>query len=167
MSIGTPFSSSVLKDGVDYAYANGKMIFAAAGTSYTWTSWTGVIYPAAYNSCIAVTGIKENGSTCSNCHDGSAVRFTIVMERNTDSDRNTLSLAPLNASPTYVGGSSCATATAAGIAALVWSARPTMTREQVYNSLKYTSQYYPFMDTEQGYGKLNAYAAVNYAISNN
>ncbi|MBL0065378.1 MAG: S8 family serine peptidase [Bacteroidetes bacterium] len=34
MSIGTPFSSGTLKDGVTYAYNKGKLIFAAAGTSF-------------------------------------------------------------------------------------------------------------------------------------
>jgi serine protease len=60
MSIGTPFSSSVLKDGVTYAYNKGKLIMAAAGTSFSLTSWWSVIYPAAYAECVAVTGVKEN-----------------------------------------------------------------------------------------------------------
>ena len=64
MSVGTPFSSSVLRDGVNYASGKGKLIFAAAGTSFSWTSWWGVIYPAAYSGCVAVTGVKESGSTC-------------------------------------------------------------------------------------------------------
>jgi hypothetical protein len=165
MSIGTPFSSSVLKDGVDYAYAKGKIIFAAAGTSYTWTSWWGVIYPAAYSSCIAVTGVREDGSTCSTCHDGSAVQFTVVMERTVNNNHNTLSLPPSSVAPTYVGGSSSATATTAGIAALVWSVRPNMTRDQVYNCIRNTAQYFPFIDSEHGYGKVNALAAVNYAMN--
>jgi serine protease len=165
MSIGTPFSSSTLKDGVDYAYAMGKLIFAAAGTSYSWTSWWGVIYPAAYSSCIAVTGIREDGTTCSTCHDGSEVRFTITMERTINNDRNTISLAPTGTTATYVGGSSSATATAAGIAALVWSVRPSMSRDQVYSCLKNTAQYFPNLSNVHGYGKINANAAVHYALS--
>ena len=113
MSIGTPFSSSVLKDGVDYAYNKGKMIFAAAGTSYSWTSWWGVVYPAAYSQCNAITGVKENGNTCSSCHDGIQVDFTIPMERNTNSNRNSLSLPLTGTIPSYIGGSSAATSTAA------------------------------------------------------
>ena len=71
MSVGTPFSSSVLQDGCVYAHNMGKMLFAAAGTSFSWTAWWGVVYPAAYSQCITITGVKENGSTCSSCHDGS------------------------------------------------------------------------------------------------
>lgn len=165
MSIGTPFSYSVLEDGANYANNKGKLIFAAAGTSFSWTSWWGVIYPARYSSCIAVTGVRENGSTCGTCHDGGQVVFTLPMERNSNNDRNTLSLNTSGTTPSYVGGSSCATAMAAGIAGLVWSARPTLSKTQVYNALLTTSQFYPSPSSSRGYGNLNADAAVNRGLS--
>lgn len=165
MSIGTPFYSSVLYDGVLYAYNKGKMLVAAAGTSYSWLSWWGVVYPAVHNQCIAVTGVKENSSTCSSCHDGSEVDFTVIMERSTNSNRNSLSLALTGATPTYIGGSSCATAIFAGVAALVWSAKPGLSREQVYTAIRNTSQYYPSLNSSRGYGNINAGAAVNLALS--
>ncbi|MBK7965026.1 MAG: S8 family serine peptidase [Bacteroidetes bacterium] len=166
LSMGTPFGSGVLKDGADYANNLGKTIFAAAGTSYSWTSWWGVIYPAAYSSCIAVTGVKENGSKCASCHDGSSVMYTITMERSSNSSRNSLSLAPSGSTPTYIGGSSCATATAAGIAALVLSTKPNMNKTQLMTCLTNTAQFYPVKNSSKGYGNLNASAAVNYAIAN-
>jgi hypothetical protein len=43
MSIGTPFGSSVLLEGCNYANNKGKMLFAAAGTSTGLTSWWVVI----------------------------------------------------------------------------------------------------------------------------
>ncbi len=165
MSIGTPFSSSVLLDGVNYANNMGKLIFAAAGTSFSWTSWWGVIYPASYSACIAVTGVQENGTTCETCHDGSEVDFTIPMERNINTNRNTLSLAAVGFNPTYVGGSSCATAMAAGIAALVWSSKPTLTKTQVYTAMRNTSQFFPSYSSRVGYGNLNAGAAVSTALT--
>lgn len=166
LSMGNPFASSVLKDGADYAFNLGKLIFAAAGTSFSWTSWYGVVYPAAYSSCIAVTGVKENNSKCSSCHDGSQVLYTICMERDVNSNRNSISLAPSGNAGAYIGGSSCATATAAGIAALVWSARPGMTRTQVQTCLTNTAQNYPTRNSTRGFGNLNAGAAVNYAVTN-
>jgi len=166
LSMGTPFSSGVLKDGVDYAFNLGKTIFAAAGTSFSWTSWYGVIYPAYYSSCIAVTGVKENGSKCGSCHDGSKVLYTITMERSSNSNRNSLSLPSAASTPTYIGGSSCATATAAGIASLVLSTKPNMTRAQLTTCLTNTAQFYPAKNSSKGYGNLNASAAVNFAISN-
>jgi serine protease len=166
MSIGTPFSSSVLKDGVDFANGKGKLVLAAAGTSFGWTSWWGVIYPAAYASCVAITGVNESSNTCSDCHDGSQVQFTIPMERNGNTNRTSLSLGSATNSSTYIGGSSCATATAAGIAALVWSAKPSMTKDQVVACLRNTSQNFPTKNNRKGYGNLNATAAINYALVN-
>lgn len=165
ISMGTPFSSSLLKDGVDYANGLGKLIFAAAGTSFTWTSWWGVIYPAAYSSCVAVTGVREDNSTCGTCHDGSEVMYTITMERTNNNNRNSLSLPAYGVTPTYIGGSSSATATTAGIASLVWSARPNMTRAQLLTCLTNTAQFYPTKDSYHGYGNLNASAAMYYAIA--
>ena len=165
MSIGTPFSYSVLSDGVNYAHGQGKLVFAAGGTSFSWTSWWGVIYPAAYSNCVAVTGVKENGSKCGSCHDGSQIDLTICMERSSNSSRNSLSLAPNGATPTYIGGSSSAAATAAGIAALVWSARPTATRDQVLTCLKSTAQFATGPSSSKGYGNINAAAAVNCALA--
>lgn len=166
MSIGSPFGSGTLKDGVDYAFGLGKLIMAAAGTSFGWTSWYGVIYPAAYSSCVAVTGVKESGSRCSSCHDGSQVLYTITMERSSNSNRNSVSLPMSGVTPTYIGGSSCATATAAGIASLVWSAKPNMSRSQVISCLTNTAQFYPTRSSSKGFGNLNASAAVTYAITN-
>lgn len=166
MSIGTPFSSSVLKDGVDFANGRGKLVLAAAGTSFSWTSWWGVIYPAAYSSCVAITGVNESSNTCSDCHDGSQVQFTIPMERNGNSSRTSLSLGTTTSSSTYIGGSSCATATAAGIAALVWAAKPNMTKDQVITCLRNTSQNFPTRNSNKGFGNLNATAAINFALVN-
>ena len=165
MSIGSPFSSSVLTDGVNYAYGLGKMIMAAAGTSFSWTAWWGVIYPAALTKCVAVTGVKENGSKCGSCHDGSQVDLTICMERTSNSSRNSLSLSPSGNSPSYIGGSSAATATAAGIAALVWSAKPSATRAQVLTCLTSTAQFANAPSGSKGYGNINAAAAVNCALA--
>jgi|JI9StandDraft_1071089.scaffolds.fasta_scaffold05647_3 serine protease len=164
MSIGTPFYSSVVEDGVNYAYNKGKMLMAAAGTSFSWLSWWGVVYPAALTKCVAITGVKENYATCSSCHDGSQVDFTITMERNNNSSRNALSLPTSGVAPKYIGGSSAATAIAAGIAADVWSVNSNFTREQVYGFLLTTSQNYPTPNSTRGYGNLNAGAAVNAAL---
>lgn len=165
MSIGTPFSYGVLSDGVNYAYGNGKLVMAAAGTSFGWTTWWGVIYPAAYSNCVAVTGVKENGSKCGSCHDGSQVDLTICMERSSNSSRNSLSLSPSGNTPSYIGGSSAATATAAGVAALVWSVKPTATRAQILSCLTGTAQFANAPSSSKGYGNINASAAVNCALA--
>jgi len=162
MSIGDVFSNSKVADAVRYAYGKGKLIFAAAGTSTTWTNWYGVIFPASMNETVAVTGIKESGYTrCDVCHSGSKVDFTVIMERN-GTNNHPLSLAMSGNQPSTVGGSSVATATAAGIAALVWAKNPGMTREQVVDKMKRTADLYPNRSSSFGWGTLDASAAVNY-----
>ncbi|MEP1034724.1 S8 family serine peptidase [Ekhidna sp.] len=162
MSIGDVFSNSKVADAIRYAYGRGKLIFAAAGTSTSWTNWFGVIFPASMNETVAVTGIKESGYTrCDICHSGSKVDFTVIMERN-GTENHPLSLAMSGNQPSTVGGSSVATATAAGIAALVWAKNPNMSRDQVLNKMKQTADLYPGRSSSFGWGTLDAAAAVNH-----
>jgi len=163
MSMGRITSSSQIRDAVLFAYGKGKLIFCAAGTSFGWTSgWAGVIFPASMTELNAVTGVRDNSSitTCTDCHSGSETDFTIVMERFTDY-RKPLTLAMSGDVPSTIGGSSVATATAAGIAALVYSKFPTYTRDQVINKLIQTSANYPTRNASLGWGNLNADAATN------
>jgi len=163
MSLGTPFYSSTVADGVYHAYNKGKLIFSAAGTSLSWTSWYPVIFPATMSQCRAVTGIRDgsNMKRCRTCHSGSQVDFVIVMERDNDGDRTSISLASSSNQPKYTGGSSCATATTAGIAALVWAENPGASRTQVLQALKDATQYYPGRHSQFGWGKLDALDAVS------
>jgi serine protease len=162
MSIGDVFSNSKVADAVRYAYNRGKLIFAAAGTSTTFTNWVGVIFPATMNETVAVTGVKEgNGyQRCDTCHSGSKVEFTVIMER-AGSNTKPLTVAQSGDQPATVGGSSVATATTSGIAALVWSKNPTWTRDQVLNRLRETAALYPNRNSQYGFGNLNAAAAVS------
>ena len=162
MSIGTPFYSSTVADGIHYANNKGKLIVAAAGTSLSWTSWYPVIFPANMSQTTAVTGLRDNGyQKCVVCHSGPEVDFTIVMERASNDDRTSISLASYSNQPKYTGGSSCATATVAGIAALVWAENPSASRTTVINAMKQASEFYPYRDSNFGWGQLNAASAVN------
>jgi serine protease len=163
MSIGVPFTFvSIIADGVRYAYGKNKMIFGAAGTSFTATGWTGVVFPAIMPEVHAVTGVRDGGTRriCSNCHSGNAVEFVTVMQRESDKDKVSLSLTHSGAKDARAGGSSIATATVSGIAALVWAQNPGMSRSQVYNILKTNADNYPNKDFFQGWGAIDAEAAV-------
>ncbi len=162
MSIGNIISSSTVADGVYYAFNRGKLLLAAAGTSTSFTNWTGVIFPASMNETTAVTGVKAQSSydRCNTCHSGSKVDFTIQMQRSNDSNRNSIALATSTDQPSYISGSSCATATTAGIAALVWATNPSMTRSQVITRLKNASQLGNNRSSQYGWGNINARAAV-------
>ena len=162
MSIGDVFSSGTVEDGVDYAYNRDKMILAAAGTSLSWTSWWGVIFPASLSRTVAVTGVREGLplERCNTCHDGNQVDFIAVMQRRNDSDRTSLTLSRYDADPGYVGGSSAATATTAGIAALVWATNPTQSRAQVLGRMKNAASIYPSRNGNFGWGMIDADRAV-------
>ncbi len=161
MSLGTPISSGQVRDAVRYAYGKGKLIFNAAGTSLTWTSWYGVIFPANMDETVAVTGIKDNGyDRCDVCHDGSKVDFVVTMQRNGDGGRTSLTLPRNGNGVEYVGGSSVATAMTAGTAALVWAKNPSWSRATVLDKLKNASDFYPSRNGNFGWGKIDVLQAV-------
>jgi subtilisin family serine protease len=163
MSMGRTSGSSQITDAINYAYSKGKLMFCAAGTSFGWSAgWYGVIFPAWLSNVNAVTGVRDNNynQNCTSCHKGSETDFTIVMEKAIN-ERHPLTLAMSGDAPSTVGGSSVATATAAGIAALVWSKFPTYTRDQLLNKLITTSANYPTKNSSYGWGNLNAGAATN------
>ena len=163
LSMGRISNSGQIKDAINYAYGKGKLMFCAGGTSFSWTSlFVGVIFPASLNNVQAVTGVKDKTSlaACNDCHKGKQIDFVIVMEKS-NGGLHALSTATSGDVPTTVGGSSVATSTAAGIAALVWSRFPTYTREQVIDKLTTTASNYPTKNKNYGWGKLNADAATN------
>lgn len=164
MSIGDVFYSSKVADGIYYADNRGKLIFAAAGTSLSWTSWWGVIFPANMSETVAVTGVKEGYplQRCNICHDGSMVDFIVPMQRRNDNSRTSLSLAMSGNTPSYVGGSSAATATTAGIAALVWATNPSQSRGSVLSRMKNAASIYPSRDSNFGWGIVDAQYAVTH-----
>jgi len=112
---------------------------------------------------VAVTGVKEGSGyqRCDNCHDGSAVDFVITMERASSSSRHSVALANYSNQPSYVGGSSVATSTTAGIAALTWAAHPGESRWQILERLKQASDFYPSRSGSFGWGRIDAAQAVN------
>ncbi len=160
MSIGYIWSVGKIKDAIKYAYARDKMIFAAGGTSTSFTSWYGVIFPATMSETVAVTGVEEQSTydECDVCHTGSKIDFTFVMERGNNHHQPVLGFN--NGQSKYFGGSSVATASTAGIAALVWSRYPWATREQVLQRLKESADFYPNKNGDFGYGNINALKAV-------
>ncbi len=161
MSMGHIFSVGKISDGVKYAYNRGKLIFCAGGTSTSFTNFVGVIFPAWMPETQAVTGVIEGTSNqkCDVCHSGSEIDFTVQMQRS--GSGNTIPVVSYyNGQTDYVGGSSVATATTAGIAALVWSKNPTWTRDQVINKMRQSATYYPTPNSSYGYGNVNAALAV-------
>jgi len=163
MSMGRITSNSQIADAVKYAFGKGKLIFCAGGTSFGWSAgWYGVIFPAYMPEVQAITGVIEgtNFANCTECHKGAEIDFVVVMQRSADAVKP-LSLAMSGNPPSTVGGSSVATATTAGIAALVWSRYPANTRSQIISRLEQSSSRYPTRSAEYGWGIINADQATN------
>jgi subtilisin family serine protease len=163
MSMGRITSSGRIEDAIRYASGKGKLMFCAGGTSFSFTgSFVGVIFPAWMPEVQAVTGVKQNTSftRCDACHKGSEIDFAVVMERAGDNE-HPLTLAMSGDAPSTVGGSSVATASCAGMAALVWSRFPTYTAAQVVDKLKTSSSNYPNKTSDFGWGTPNINTATN------
>lgn len=164
MSMGFAYTINKIADAVKYAHSKGKLIFTAGGTSSWLTNnLVDVIFPASMSEIVAVTGIKDSNTytQCSDCHNGSKIDFTVVMQRKEDSYRTVPVNGIDNNTKMYCGGSSIATAMTAGMAALVWSKHPSWTRSQVLNKMKQSAEFYPTRTSNYGYGCIDALKAVN------
>lgn len=163
MSMGRITVSSQIRDAIQYAHAKGKLIFCAAGTSFSFTAnWAGVIFPATLPEVQAVTGVKQftNFEACSHCHSGPEVDFVVEMERAGDATFP-LTVSDRGNEPSTIGGSSVATASMAAMTALVWSRYPSYTRDQILTLLERYSTYYPQRDSRWGWGKFQPVLAVD------
>jgi len=189
MSIAMPptTSSGEITTAIKYAaIIKGKLIFAAAGTSFGFTTpgFSPVLFPAnlSSNLTVAITGAKRANEwfstgelipdeivTCNDCHDGSQVDFAIVMQSGVVNTTGPITL-PMTPNPSfpnrpkYTGGTSSATATAAGIAALVWAAHPNASKNEIFSRLILSAEQNSdiYIPTENhGFGVINAEYAIN------
>lgn len=170
MSLGGG-ASATLQTAINYAYGKGCAIFAAAGNS----NRSSLDYPAGYSNTIAVGALspcneRKSTSSCdgetwwgSNYGTGLDVMAPGVRIHTAD-----IRGAGGFGSGDYItdfNGTSSATPHAAGIGALVWSQNPALTNATLQTVLQNncddmgTAGY----DTQTGYGRMNAYRAVQNA----
>jgi thermitase len=149
MSLGSPDYSYTLSEAVNYAHNKGVVIVAAAGNEST-----SVSYPAACDHVIAVGALESNDS------------LAYFSNRGSDLDVTAPGVSILSTVPGGYGkmsGTSMASPLVAGCASLVLTAHPGYSASQVEQALKNgaTDLGSPGFDTNYGYGKVNAYAAVS------
>lgn len=163
MSMGRITVSSQIRDAILYARSKGKVVFCAAGTSLPFTAgWAGVIFPASMSEVQAVTGIRQGTpfEACEACHSGPEVDFVVVMERAADK-KHPLTVSDSGDAPSTIGGSSVATASMAGMAALVWSRYPWFSSTELVAKLQEHSSYFPNKSQRWGWGIFRPAQAVN------
>lgn len=159
-SFGGP-KSLTMRSAVLYAYRQGCIIVAAAGNIQLGSSPRSTSYhPASIPGVLTVAAINRYGDRASfscfgRCVDVAAPGVDIYSTINGDDDRYG-----------YKSGTSMACPHVAGLAALIWSAKPDLTNRQVIRIIKQTAtdiDTYGW-DIKTGYGLINAERAVREAI---
>jgi len=156
MSLGGDESSKVLADAVDYAYRKGCLMVAAAGNERT----NQVFYPAAYTQVIAVSAVNYYSGTAWYSNYGPEIE---VAAPGGDGGYSIPSTVPgWYGYYTYAIGTSMATPHVAGLAALLWSANPSLTAAQVRYCITSTAVDLgnPGRDWYYGYGVIDAAEAL-------
>lgn len=153
MSWGGSYNSELVYEALKYAYDSGVLLIASAGNEATDRK----VYPAAYKEVIAVTATDQNDDPASFTNYGDWVEVAApgVDIYSTIRDDSYASKS----------GTSMSAAHVSGVAALIWSQFPNVTRDWVRAQLSYTADDLgdPGFDEYYGYGKINARLAVEQA----
>jgi serine protease len=170
LSLGSFDDSQAFEDAVNYAYENGVTVVAAAGNSGDGE----VMYPAAYENCIAVGAVNYIKVITDYSNYGDALDLVAPggdnnLDLNGDGYadgilQENFGFFGLNWGFWYYAGTSFASPHVAGIAALVKSIHPDYGPDEIRQVLQDTAQDLgdPGWDARYGHGLVDAYAAVSY-----
>jgi subtilisin family serine protease len=155
LSIAGMSPSATLQQAIDYAWSNNVVVVAAAGNNADSTPQ----YPAACDHVLSVASTAPNDSLSYFSSFGSYVKISAPGETiwTTQSDLNN-PYGPWR-------GTSFASPVVAAVAALVISANPALSNDQVVSLLEQSADDIgaPGYDTSFGYGRVNALRAVSAA----
>lgn len=155
LSLGGSANSGTLADAVGYAHNKGVLIIAASGNGNT-----ELYYPAAYSQVMAVGSTNSGDSRSSFSNYGSDLDVVAPGE---------FIYSTLPGTYGYLSGTSMASPHVAGLAALIWSAEPSLTNTGVRQLIRDTADDLGSFgyDDYYGYGRINAWKALeNYATVN-
>ncbi|MEJ2209656.1 MAG: S8 family peptidase [Anaerolineae bacterium] len=177
LSLGGTGYDQFMQDAVNAAHNAGSLVVAAMGNARTEGNPTS--YPAAYNNVMAVAAtnpydtyayysqfgshvdIAAPGGEMSYLHDPDGFLSTLPTYNNfylhTDPIHGGFSL-----NYDYLQGTSMATPYVAGLAALIWSLDPTLTPDQVQQTIQDTAVDLgpPGWDANYGWGRIDVQAAL-------
>ncbi|MBI2774120.1 MAG: S8 family serine peptidase [Chloroflexi bacterium] len=175
LSLGSAFDSPTLRSAVTYATQRNVLVVSAVGNCGTsgdrCTSLNELQYPAAYPEVLAVGATDTDDSVAFFSSRNSTTDVTAPGRRivsTTPTYQTYLSRSTSNpATLTYASfsGTSQAAPLVAGVAALIWSADPSLTATQVYSRITSTADDLgaPGRDDGYGFGRVNALRAVSVA----
>ena len=154
MSWGGERRSFVIQDAIDYAYARGVVLVAAAGNSQK----PEAIFPAAYRKVIAVASTEQNQQRFYQSNFGASVDI--------GAPGNVILSTQINNQYRLLTGTSMASPHVAGVAALMLAKRPGLTHEEVRHILINTADPVHREDSDEldekfvGAGTVNAERAL-------
>jgi serine protease len=177
LSLDGTQASGILQDAVQYAYAKGCLIVAAAGNEGRF----GVGYPARYSQCLAVGATRFDGQLAPYSNRGWGLSLVApggdtTVDQNGDGYPDGILAETFDPHRGYnsfgyyfYAGTSMATPQVSGVAALALSLNPSLGRDGLRNALLASATHLgpapTVWDPTFGYGLLNAMAAVQYARS--
>lgn len=158
LSFGSYWYSSYEQTIINNAWDNGVMIFAAAGNDNS----TAFHYPSAYNNVISVAATEQNDQKASFSNYGTSIDICAP-------GVSIMSTTPNNTYYSY-SGTSMSCPIAAGLAALIWSAKPEWTNAEVMNQIFTTcvdiDPLNPGYAGLLGWGRIDAGAALSTLFPN-
>jgi serine protease len=156
MSQGAILNHVWIERAIKKCYENGKLMFAAGGTfiapnvQHLLTKLTGfTLFPARMDEVNSCTGIKKLSSTNNKYEWGDMCFGTCKFAFEFNEIPGTGINSPLT------GSSSNSTSNTAGMAALIWSKDPSMTREQVLEKMIKASDFPVYMPDYFGHGRVD------------
>jgi subtilisin family serine protease len=149
LSLGGTTPSQILRDAVNYAHTNGTLVVASAGNSNS-----AIQYPAAYDNVLAVaSSTRDDGRASYSCYGP---------EMDLTAPGTSILSTCIGGTYCYKSGTSMAAPHVSGLAALVYSASPTLTADQITQILRETAQDIGSAgwDPYTGWGRIDARGAL-------
>ena len=148
MSWGSPRNSFVIRDAIDYAYARGVLLIAAAGNERS----RDTIYPAGYRKVIAVAATDQNKQRFYQSNFGASIDI--------GAPGNVVLSTQIGNRYRRLTGTSMATPHVSGVAALILSKRPNLTHDEARQIILTTADSTLESPELVGAGNLNAAKAL-------
>jgi len=158
MSLGGSSGSTALEQACNSAYNAGILVVAAAGNEGTSAGTTECIgYPAKYSSVMAVGSITSSNVRSSFSSTGSTLEIM--------APGSSIYSTTYNGSYGTMSGTSMACPHVAGVAALVWSAKPSLSNVQLRSALNETANDLWNDPWRYGNGLVDAWAAYQFVTN--
>ncbi|MBZ6493350.1 S8 family serine peptidase [Natrinema longum] len=148
LSLGVDGSYETLSAACEYAADQGALLVGAAGNEGN----DRVFSPANEDTVVAVSALEADDSLASFSNTGSAIELA--------APGNRLVSSVTGDDYSRMSGTSMATPVVAGVAGLALSAHPDLSRAELREHLRATAVDLGLRDTQQGYGRVDAAAAV-------